>query len=374
MVQAGRDVTLLTDSTFPVASIERAESRWEEHIWDLSPVERHGMIYFKREDKFAPLGRGGINGSKLRQLIWLVSRYVNKPGAAGLISGASVKSPQLSMGTAVATHFGLPSIHVIGATNPESATKHENVAIANWLGARFHIAPVAYNPFLQRRVRELLAREELKGWMLLEYGITLDHKQNAAEGIEAFHRVGSEQVKNIPDDIETLLVPAGSCNSCTSILYGIARFRPAGLKRVILFGIGPNRIDWLHERLRAIERASGVDIIRLFRRTFRHNPEKEARYNVNPHAPYELLHYDLHGSKFASYSDEMPCEWLGIAFHPTYEGKIWTYIRRNAEEFRPYITERTCFWIVGSKPTKERMMGILGARFGAQAPRLRLYV
>src|SRR5215813_14561225 len=167
-IPCGASGVVLMETIFKKISIDRADIHWEDHLYDLTPVERHGMLYFKREDKFCPLGYGGINGSKLRQLIWLVSRYAAKPGAVGLISGASVKSPQLSMGTAVACHYDLQSIHVIGATKRDTACKHENVAIAAWLGARFHISPVAYNPFIQKRVRDIVERVHLEEWMLLE--------------------------------------------------------------------------------------------------------------------------------------------------------------------------------------------------------------
>jgi hypothetical protein len=41
--------------------------------------------------------------------------------------------------------------------------------------------------------------------------------------IEAFHRVGSEQVRNLPDHMETLIIPAGSRSSVVSVLYGLHR-------------------------------------------------------------------------------------------------------------------------------------------------------
>ena len=172
---------------------------------------------------------GGINGSKLRQCIWLTEQYVKtSDNPIGVISGTSVKSPQLPMGSAVAFHYNLESIHVIGATKPEIAHKHENVNMATWFGARFFVNPnIAYNPVLQRKVREILEKDkQLKNYFYLEYGITVDHKINPPERVERFHYVGSEQVKNIPENIENLIIPAGSCNSCTSILYGIARFKP----------------------------------------------------------------------------------------------------------------------------------------------------
>ena len=56
----------MIDTTFETCSLDRKLIHWEDHIHDLSPVEQHGGLFFKREDFFAPLGYGNINGSKLR--------------------------------------------------------------------------------------------------------------------------------------------------------------------------------------------------------------------------------------------------------------------------------------------------------------------
>jgi len=126
---------LVATSAPHVTNLGRAASHWEDGLYDLTPVEEIDGLAFKRDDKFAPLGYGCINGSKLRQLVWLVDRYVQAGGQRGLISGASVRSPQLSMGTAVANHFGLPSTHVIGHTTPEASIKHPDVAMATLMAA-----------------------------------------------------------------------------------------------------------------------------------------------------------------------------------------------------------------------------------------------
>lgn len=356
---------------------DREKVRWEDHFFDLTPVEKIGGLYWKREDKFAPLGYGGINGSKLRQCCWLVKGYVdsrfNKGRAVGIVSGASVKSPQISMGTAVAKYFGLESVMVIGATNPTSALKHENVAVAAWLGAKFVINPVAYNPALQDRVRALQASDErLKHHYLLNYGITIP-KDASDEVIEAFHFLGSHQVENIPDDVHTLVIPAGSCNSAVSIMYGLARFRPRGLRRVVLFGIGPNRLDFILDRIQAIERVTGLLIARMFRPDFIHNREKEPgwpkRVTRDVHE-FTLTHFDLHGSGYASYQDEMPEFHEGIELHPTYEGKVWRYMMEHRTDLRRILgddrfpDEGTLYWIVGSKPRRENMFLALSGRYG----------
>jgi hypothetical protein len=324
--------------------------RWEESLHDLTPFELREGIWWKREDHFAPLGYGGINGSKLRQCIALVSAYAaQRPERAGLISGASVKSPQLSMGALVARHYGLPSLLVVGGTKVETHLQHENVAIAAQAGAQFHFAPVGYNPALRRELALLRQQEPFRNYFLLEYGIPVVGPDAA---IESFHRLGSEQMANLPGDVERLYVPAGSCNSCVSMLYGIARFRPRNLRDVVLFGIGPTRLAWIEERLQAIERVSGLAIRKFFGRSYRDHRELETAHvralGEGPR-PYRVVHYDLHATHFATYQDEMPFSFAGIEFHPTYEGKVLTYLRRPGfEDF--WGGGGAAFWIVGSKP------------------------
>jgi hypothetical protein len=362
------------NTIFDTVSIDRNIIKWEDYLFDLTPVEKIGKLYFKREDKFAPLGYGGINGAKLRQCIWLIDEYTkNHPNPVGIISGTSVKSPQLPMGSAVAEHFNLKSLHIIGATKNSIAHKHENVAAATWFGASFSIVPnIAYNPVLQRKIKDLLENDEsLKDYFYLEYGITLDHKMNSHKKVERFHFIGGEQVKNIPDHVENIIVPAGSCNSCTSILYGIARHKPKNLKNVYLIGIGPNKIDHIEERLEIIENVSGI-YTKPYTRCYHDSLDKQEKYgnfmtnyftdndNVGDYS-FNLHHYDLHTTKYVDYQDEMPYTYEDVEFHPTYEGKVMTYVNERLPEL---FNENTMFWIVGSKPRKEIMFDLLKDRLG----------
>jgi 1-aminocyclopropane-1-carboxylate deaminase/D-cysteine desulfhydrase-like pyridoxal-dependent ACC family enzyme len=361
------------ETIFQTLSLDRSESRWEERIFDLTPVEGVGNLRFKREDKFAPLGYGGINGSKLRQCIWLVTEYLKEPGAVGMISGTSVKSPQLPMGSAIAAHYGLKSLHVIGATNTDAAIRHENVAMATWFGARFAINPnIAYNPVLQKKVRDLKETDpELSQYFYLEYGITLDHHSHPGGRIERFHFIGSEQVRNLPDDMETLVIPSGSCNSTVSILYGLARFRPKNLKRVYLIGIGPPKLQLIEERLEIISRVAGLPT-RLFKRDYISHPDVQSEYEATVDEPlYELIHHDLHTTGYVDYQTEVPFSYKGIEFHPTYEGKMMTYV---CEKLPALLNHKSVFWIVGSKPRAENMRALLAPRLGAFPTRINEYV
>lgn len=344
---------------------------WEDYLREITPVHQAGELFFKREDTFAPLGYGGINGAKLRQLIHLVSRYRAAGGERGLVTGASVLSPQLPMAAAVARHYGLPALLVLGSTDPQSSMKNEMVRMAAWFGAKFDFkSRVAYNPALQNRCRELMAGP-CTGHFLLEYGITCDHKIHDPQEVLAFHDVGARQVANIPDHVTDLVVPAGSCNSCTSILHGLVQTPKPNLKRIHLVGIGPTKMDLIDARLRIFAQLTGKDYgvfapqfdseLPLFHRN-------RWLTGSGPEPLYELHYEDLHGQGLVAYSDRQPYSYGGIDFHPTYEGKVMTHLfSRHPELVRP----TTLFWIVGSQPSNAVMAPLLDRFVGpcpARAP------
>lgn len=308
------------DSIFNVRSFDRNLVRWEDHLLDLTPIEKIGGIWWKREDKFAPLGYGGINGSKLRQLIWLFSQ--NRTG--GVTSGAVTGSPQLPMVAACAKHWGIPCIQFTGGNG-------EMVSAGEAFGATTGLVNPGYAATLNAKANE---EAERRGWFHVETNITVEHKINPPERVEVFHRVGSEQCQNIPDHIETLLIPAGSCNSLTSILYGLARFKPKSLKTIHLFRImksADKHRQWTNDRLDIIRRVTG-DPLPL---------------------PYKFVEHNLvEGKKpYTSYKELRPFCHKELEFHPRYEGKCLNYMKDNLNTFRPLLNDKSLFWIIGSMPT-----------------------
>ena len=89
-----------TGSLFPVFSLDRRVSCWEDYLDVQTPIEEFEGLRVKRDDYFAPLGPGGINGGKVRQLVWLLARYRHEQEASGraqgVLMGGSVKSPNLA--------------------------------------------------------------------------------------------------------------------------------------------------------------------------------------------------------------------------------------------------------------------------------------
>lgn len=302
-------------SVFPILSLSRSEVRWEDHLGTLTPWENHEGIWFKREDYFAPLGYGGPNGSKMRQLIWYMNKF--RGNKTHIVTGASIQSPQLSMSAIVGAHYGLRCREIV-YSKPDTVLKHPNPRIAHGFGAVFEFASGPYNPIIQRKVADLTKDDSL----VVEYGITLPIDRYSPDDVRKFHEVGANQTNNIPDDVERLVVPAGSCNSIASILLGLSR-NEHNIKQLFTIGIGPSKKEWLHNRLRYI----GVD------------PDGFG---------FDWRHHSLHDTGFSKYSDHFTGESFdGINFHPVYEAKMWCYLRQN-EPITP--NGKTGFWIVGSAP------------------------
>ena len=305
----------MSDTVFPVLSMDRSRIKWDEHLGLLTPWQNRSGIWFKRDDHFAPLGYGGPNGSKMRQLIWYVNRY--RPGRTHIVTGASIQSPQLSMSAIVGAHYGLKSRQIV-YSRPQTVLTHENPRIAYGFGAEFEFANGPYNPIIQRRVADLTQETSL----VVEYGITLPNARYSAEEVRKFHEVGANQTRNLPPEVKTLVMPAGSCNSLCSVLLGLSR-EPHNLEKLITVGIGPEKHAWVRERMKHI----GVDIT---------------------HLPFAWKHHSLHTTGYSRYSDKFKGEWFdGIDFHPTYEAKIWRWQRE--QRLIPQ-DDSWGFWVVGSAP------------------------
>lgn len=336
-------------SIFPALSLDRNVIRWEDFMYTWTPVQKVGELFFKREDFWSPLGSGSINGSKARQALFLAYKMYEK-GCEGICTGASLLSPQHAITAAMAKHFDMQSLHVVGATTPESSSKHPSVAIAKLLGAKFDYIGSAYNNSLQPRVDKLVneARQHGHYWDKIEYGITLEHSKHPPELIQQFHLVGARQVANLPEEMETLIIPAGSCNTFVSIMYGLAACNLVkknaphpNLKKIIAVGIGPSRLGWAEERLAIISNVVNYEA---------------GEYLYRNDVEFEYI--DLHRMGVYTYADKVFAEYEDIKFHPTYESKIFTWLKKHrpSELFSP----KTVFWIVGGEPSLEATKRAIG--------------
>jgi hypothetical protein len=231
-----------------------------------------------------------------------------------VVTGASVLSPQHAMTAVAAQAAGKQSIHYIGATTVEKAMAHPSPRIAAEHGAHFRELSVAYNPNLQRHVQRLA---DVIAAEILYYGVT-PMPGSPPEVLRAFHDLGAQQVRNLPD-LDTLVLPLGSGNSAASVLWGIARHLGPVPRQIHLIEIGPSRVEWLGQRLRALGARS---------------------------LPCEVY---FHRTDYA-YSDRVRLTVDEITLHPTYEAKVaeWCYAHPEAVPRWGPRGEDCMLWIVGS--------------------------
>ena len=290
----------------------------------LTPVENRAGRWYKREDLYT--GPGGVNGSKWRQCQFLVSRLAAQ-NSPGVVTAASVLSPQLAMVAIACEDAGLPVVEIVGATTPEKAGRHPSPGLAAAHGATIRSIGCAFNPNLQRAAK-LFAEDT--GYSVVNYGITTRADATVSEVAE-FHNVGSPQVQNLPPGLSTLIVPFGSGNSATSILIGLAQHPHLMPRKIVLIGIGPSRYEWALGRVEAVLEFLGVE-----------QPD------------FPLDYYDLHASGEVSYQQKVKFNSDGITLHPTYEGKVAEWLSRNGE-VAPGWDERdnsACLWVIGSELKK----------------------
>lgn len=286
----------------------------------LTPVENHAGTWFKREDKHRL--SNGCNGAKLRACQYLIGA-AKDAGYERVVSASSVLSPQHAMGASVAADLDMPVTLIVGGTTPEKAARHHSVQVGILEGANVEAIQVGYNPALQSAARKWAAAHP--GTYHLQYGITTP-VDASEDTIRAFHETSAGQVDNVPEGVETLVLPFGSGNTGTGVLWGLIRNPPPALKRVVLVVIGPDRQTWMHERLSLL----GVKL---------------------RDAPFEIEVHDLHGSGYAAYGDKMPEVRDGIVFHPTYEGKVVRYMNQLRRPWWVARDDKTLLWIVGGPLT-----------------------
>lgn len=324
------------ETIFQHMTLDRSLVKWEDSLDVLTPIIEGSRWRYKREDLWAPLGPGCVNGFKLRQGVWFLSQFEPAKTATAILFGGSVKSTQHSMIATVSRYFGKRSTHVLGATSPLTCLKHDSVAIAELQGAEFDFIGVAYTQALQRRVAAL--RDSKPGAFAFEYGVGLDHHKWPIDSVRSYHAVGARQAANLPPDLTDLVMPAGSCHASVSILIGMLE---AGVDvPAHLVGIGPSRMAWMADRFDSLGYSFHADSAEA------HIQRGWIKSAAGRKVSFSF--YDLVGSGFATYQEMWKEECDGIQFHPTYEAKMMRWLRAGGGA--DYLGERAVVWIVGAEP------------------------
>lgn len=317
---------------------------WEDRLYDLTPiqlkVDGDKSMLFKREDYFAPLGYGGINGAKLRQALYLGSKQVKGKNWDMVITGATSISPQLPMTCAIASYYGLP---VIGLSSADSS---DMLDISRGFGGQFTKTKIGYNTYIQQQL--MLKKKELEEQghkpFVFHYGLTIDFDNSSKEDIQEFYGVGANQVRSlIGTAAEDLIIALGSSNSAIAVTYGLLKYhKEVPVKNLHLIGVGPSTLEKFKTRLEILAGYEGLNLTEVFN----FNTEEKHENKIN------VIYYDTHAKKLWEYTDRIYERFADIDFHYTYEGKMVRFLKVFHPEL---IKETSCFWIIGSCLDKHRL-------------------
>ena len=274
---------------------------------ELTPVQNINGLWVKREDLFSPFELNGVNGGKLRQC-WIMLERVAKE-YSGTITCCSVHSPQGPISAAVSREFGLTSDVYFGKVLPENLYTFPMVKLIRHYGGNPSIHP--------KHIRQVnlysLAKENApkENKFIIAYGF------NLSKYPEAILDAVSNQVENIPDELDNLVITCGSGITSTGVLIGLKRFNKK-VNKIYFVATAPSREKMIMETIK--EQSLDID--------------------------YEIV--DLFHRRGFSYEKPAYAKLQDIELHPNYEAK--TYLWFVNESHIDRTNNRTLFWIVGSKP------------------------
>ena len=277
-----------------------------EKLHYLTPVQRVDGMYFKREDLYQPFGAGEVNGGKLRQCMLLVNKIHRD--YEGVVTCCSIHSPQAPITAATARAFGMKCTVLYGGTKPETLRALPMPRLSMKYGAEVKIAARSGRSNILYYIAKNLKRiKEHRDYIIL-YGINLQEHEDILLGAVA------AQTRNLPDEIENLVMTCGSGITAIGVISGLKQYGKK-VKHVHLVATAPDRQKLIHGTLQ--------------------------KYG----ADREIEYHDLFHTRGFSYEQPFRSVWGGIRLHPNYEAKTMAWFAKSG--LRP---EDTLFWITGAEP------------------------
>jgi 1-aminocyclopropane-1-carboxylate deaminase/D-cysteine desulfhydrase-like pyridoxal-dependent ACC family enzyme len=255
----------------------------------LTPVEKHGSIYLKRDDKFV---FNGQIGGKVRGALYLITSNLHKKG---FVTAGNRNSPQINIVGTLATYFNKP---VYGFT-PTGDLGNE-VKLAESKGTIIKQEYPGYEVVLTKRAKDFAKR---KGYYYIPFGMDTPLVQDLL----------INQVRNIPKSVKRIVIPVGSGSSMIGVLRGIMKYRPD--IKILGVRVGADPKKKLDKYVPGWEEY--IDLVDSY---------LPREYSGEPDRPL-------------SYSEPFPIDkcWIGkVRLDPYYEAKTI-----------PFIEKGDLLWIVG---------------------------
>jgi hypothetical protein len=174
---------------------------------ELTPIEKYDGVLYKRDDLFIPFPGEMLNGGKVRQAINLIYQnldlirtdYHNKVATA-----CGVDSPQGMIVSRVAKAYNLGCFVGYGALSPKTLAENkfiQHIRLNNGIADR--IANYSYENVISSHLKNLQEENGGKNFFIIKFGIEVEKNPIVVDCI-------ADQVKNLPDDLDNLVIPTGS--------------------------------------------------------------------------------------------------------------------------------------------------------------------
>jgi 1-aminocyclopropane-1-carboxylate deaminase/D-cysteine desulfhydrase-like pyridoxal-dependent ACC family enzyme len=185
---------------------------------ELTPIEEYKDILLKRDDKFV---LDNINGGKLRQAIYLIKsnlEVIKTKHNSSVVCSVSLKNPQSAIISSVCKAYGL-TCNIISY---KTIQPNRNLSMAQENKANIYGFKVGHT-----NVLEAYAKKYFPNDYFINMGFLNDNIFDA----------NSEQVKNLPDELDYLVIPVGSAINFISILQGLVKYKKLLLRPKNIIGI-----------------------------------------------------------------------------------------------------------------------------------------
>ena len=206
---------------------------------------------------------------------------------------------------AVCKNLHLPCEVFYGGTNLNSAMKHHMVRLANFYGAQINLqSKSGRHSVLKHAIKQIITPNDF----IVEYGINLNYFQDALLLSTA------SQVKNIPENLNNLVITCGSGITAAGVMLGIKKYNKK-INNIILITTAPDRTKTIENVL------------------------NQYNYSIN----YKII--DLFHMPNFKYEKKENFIFDNIKLHPNYEAKTLKCFLES-----DYSKENSLFWIVGTYP------------------------
>ena len=272
---------------------------------ELTPIQEYDGVLYKRDDLFIPFPNEMLNGGKVRQAINLIyqnldlirSDYHNK-----VATTCQKDSPQGMIISRVAKAYNLGCFVGYGNISPKTLVENNFIQhIRQNDGIVESIIDQGFDNAITSRLKKLQEAGTGNNFFIIKFGIDVEKNPIVIDCI-------ADQVKNIPNDLDNLIIPTGSGITAGGVLRGIKKYKKKIKKIYVVHISGQDR----NKKINEIE--SDVPYIYI----------KGTGYKY----PQKVKQYDTEGFSL---------DWI-------YEAKAYDWMLHNLD----IRQEKTLFWIVGN--------------------------